>query len=121
MTRLDQFEKSLTDFAYCELKSNEAVNLKQKFQDFKTDLNGKIFNEPTKMNGSAVGKKPVQAPLFPKRVFHNALQNLEFLKTLKKNEVPNHQEEIFNSLEINTLILLELSMRILKEQHNNAI
>ena len=95
------------------MKSKDAVGLKQKFQVFKSDLNSKIFDEPQyeespqKIKGSAVE--------FSQKVFRNARNTVELIQTLKKTEFSQKQDEIIQDMEINTLILMELSMNILNK------
>lgn len=116
LEKLDRFESSLTNYAFCELESNDAIALKRKFEDFKTNLTHKIFDEPIPYQDTPSQTNTKHTKLLPQKVFHNAKQTIELLKTLKKTEFSQNQESILQKMELNTLILLELSMSIVKNQ-----
>jgi hypothetical protein len=116
LEKLDRFESLLTTYAYDELTSIDAVGLKQKFESFKKDLIRNIFNEPENKDSSGI----TNSGLPPKKVFDNAIQTLELLKILKKSDVPKNQESIVHNIELNALVLVELSMNMLNKQNNNT-
>ena len=110
LERLDLFENLLTKYAYTELKSKDAVGLKQKFQMFKNELNSKIFCEPIK--GQNKGKAVANPSILSQKVFQNAKNTVELIQSLKKTAFSQEQGELLQNVEINTLILMELSMNI---------
>lgn len=121
LEKLDLFENLLADYAYVELKSKDAVGLKQKFEVFKTDLNSKIFNEPSNSKSDTNTRDIEPTSLLSKRVFKNAQNTLTLLELLKKAEFSQEQEDIIQNMEINNLILMELSMNILNKQNNATL
>ena len=119
LEKLDRFENLLTDYAYEELTSSAAVDLKNKFQVFKTDLQHKVFDESA-FEDNSCNMNNINSDLqLPKKVFKNASNTVELLKSLKKTGASKSQEEIIQNIVINNLILIEMSMGLLKNQINN--
>ncbi len=119
LEKLDRFENLLTDYAYDELTSRAAVDLKNKFQTFKTDLERKVFNEIESEDSNKEFKNTNGQLQLPKKVFKNASNTAGLLNSLKRESF-NDREDIIQKIEINNLILMELSMNILKNQINNS-
>ena len=117
LEKLDRFENLLTGYAYDELASQDAVELKQKFEIFKSDLTFKIFNES---NTREIENEKINSFLNPQKVFDNAIQTFELLKVFKNNQLPKNQENILHNMELNILVLIELSMSILNKQNTGT-
>lgn len=109
LLQLERLEECIYDFSFDQLTTSEALDLREKFNLFKLDLNHKIFNDPidgieTPHTRSSLGRIMVEKMKSP------ICQMVEAITRLKKTSPTENQSYLIESLELATMVLTELTI-----------
>lgn len=111
LLQLEKLEDRLDEFSFDQLNTSEALGLREKFDIFKTDLSQKIFNEPFELNDDFLPKVNANQSGATERIQSPIAQMAEAIMRLKKTETSDDQYYLIESLELDIMVLTELTMK----------
>ena len=110
LLQLEILEEGLYDYSFDQLTTAEAMDLRQKFEVFKTDLSRKIFNEPYEADEDFLSHFGTDRTDRPEKMHRPISQMNETIMRLKKTETTATQHGLIESLELAAMVLTELTM-----------